>query len=61
MATETTPRFELRQRHTALGFVVIVFLCLSLAVGFLSVATKKSAPPPDLRATAPVACQQHAC
>ena len=60
MAT-TTPRFELRHRHTALGFLVILSLCISLAVGFLSVATQKSAPAADLRATAAVACQQHAC
>ncbi len=56
----TTPNFELRHRHTALGFVVIASLCISLVVGFLSVATKKSAPV-ELRATATVACQQHAC
>ncbi len=58
--TTTTPKFETTTRHSALGFVVIASLCVSLAAGFLATASKSNAPSADLRAAASVTSTQHA-
>lgn len=59
--TTTPPMFETTRRHTALGFLVIATLCISLAVGFFATASKHdSKDGADLRANAGVSSVHHA-
>ena len=59
--TTTPPMFETTRRHTALGFIVIATLCISLAAGFFAAASKQdSKGSANLRANAPVSSLHHA-